>query len=114
TDKVEIGADGDLVLQIAGEQIRQHKPVIYQDVSGIRQEVSGNFRFAGKREIGFQVDNYDTTKPLVIDPILVYSTFLGGSGDDGGFGIAVDSSGNAYVTGVTTSNNFPTMNPLQA
>ena len=58
--------------------------------------------------------SYDPSQPLVIDPILSYSTYLGGSGDDQGDGIAVDAAGNAYVTGYTASTNFPTANPLQA
>jgi hypothetical protein len=68
----------------------------------------------GKREVGFAMAAYDVTKPLVIDPTLVYSTYLGGSSDDEGFGIAVDSPGSAYVTGLTNSINFPTANPIQA
>src|SRR5207253_2871672 len=66
-----------------------------------------------KNRVGFEVADYDLRRPLFIDP-LVYSTYLGGSAeDDFGRGIAVDSSGNAYVTGETSSTNFPTMNPLQ-
>src|SRR5262249_24407349 len=57
---------------------------------------------------GLQLDGYDTSRPLVIDPVLTYSTYLGGSGYDGGQGIAVDASGNAYVIGNTSSTNFPT------
>ena len=53
-------------------------------------------------------------RPLVLDPLLVYSTYLGGNGGDEGRSIAVDASGNAYVTGDTASTNFPTANPLQA
>ncbi|MBI3300513.1 MAG: SBBP repeat-containing protein, partial [Deltaproteobacteria bacterium] len=64
--------------------------------------------------VTFQVAAYDTTKPLIIDPTLSYSTYLGGSGNEAGRSIAVDSSGNAYVTGGTTSTNFPTVSPLQA
>src|SRR6266404_4567250 len=64
-----------------------------------------------KLGVGFEVAQYDTSKPLVIDPVLLYSTYLGGSGNESGYGIAVDSLGNAYVTGQTSSLNYPTMNP---
>src|SRR5437879_12087634 len=64
-------------------------------------------------EAGFEIAHYDASQPLVIDPVLLYSTYLGGSSADWGLGIAVDSSGNAYVTGSTASTNFPTANPLQ-
>src|SRR5208337_170283 len=64
--------------------------------------------------IHFAVGLYDHAQPLVIDPVLVYSTYLGGMALDYGYGIAVDSSGNAYVTGSTTSNNFPVVNPIEA
>src|SRR5439155_8211839 len=62
----------------------------------------------GKHQVGFQVAAYDASEPLVIDPVLFYSTYLGGSGFDQGLGIAVDISGNAYVMGFTNSTNFPT------
>jgi hypothetical protein len=62
----------------------------------------------GKNLIGFEVGGYDASRPLVIDPVLVYSTYLGGSGGDIGFGIAVDAAGNAYVSGSTASSDFPT------
>lgn len=60
-----------------------------------------------KDQVGVRVAQYDVEKPLVIDPVLVYSTYLGGNGNESGTGIAVDSSGNAYVTGSTGSSNFP-------
>src|SRR5206468_4241497 len=65
-------------------------------------------------QVGFQVAAYDVTKPLIIDPVLSYSTYLGGNGRDGGFDIAVDAAGNAYVAGFTSSPNFPTASPFQA
>jgi hypothetical protein len=64
--------------------------------------------------VGFEVGAYEADRPLVLDPELAYSTYLGGSDTDGGGGIAVDTSGNAYATGATYSTNFPTANPLQA
>src|SRR5262249_28191917 len=66
-------------------------------------------------QVRFAVGAYDAGRPLVIDPVLSYSTYLGGSGDDYGYALAVDSaSGDALVTGGTFSTNFPTANPLQA
>src|SRR5262249_42449573 len=64
--------------------------------------------------IGFAVGPYDKARPLVIDPVLLYSTFLGGSSNDVGSAIAVDQSGNAYITGSTTSSDFPTQQAEQA
>jgi hypothetical protein len=106
---------GNLVLQTVGGPVEEHAPVLYQDSGGVRQSVSGRYVLEGDGQVSFAVGSYDPSQPLVIDPILSYSTYLGGSGQyDEGFGIAVDGSGNAYVTGQTGSTNFPTANPLQA
>lgn len=107
-----INADGDLILRTAGGDIRQHKPIIYQETDGGKQVIAGRYEIKGDREIGFELAAYDTTKTLVIDPVINYSTYLGGKGEDAGYGIAVDSSGNAYITGHTASVNFPIVNPL--
>jgi hypothetical protein len=88
--------------------------VVYQEVAGDRKAVEGNYVLASRNQIGFQLGEYDHSRPVVIDPVLSYSTYLGGSGEDGGSGIAVDASGNAYVTGITYSINFPTASALQA
>jgi hypothetical protein len=105
--------DGDLVFDMAEGEVHWHKPVVYQEKDGTRQEITARYVLKDKNRVGFEVADYDLRRPLFIDP-LVYSTYLGGSGTDFGTGIAVDSSGNAYVTGFTQSTNFPTMNPLQA
>jgi hypothetical protein len=72
-------AGGDLVLKVLGGEIRQKRPVIYQEVSGARVPVEGRFVLRGEREVGFEIDDYDTSRALTIDPVLVYSTYLGGS-----------------------------------
>jgi hypothetical protein len=106
-----VTAAGELDIQLANGNIFQKKPYIYQVIGGKRVEVGGGFQLRrskdGKYAYGFQVAAYDTTRELVIDPTLVYSTYLGGGGADIGYGIAVDSAGYAYITGVTSSTNFP-------
>ncbi len=107
-DKLEI-AEGDLVLHVTGGAIRQHKPVIYQEIDGTRQEIAGSYVRKGANRIGFKVAAYDRSRTLVIDPVVLsYSTYLGGSADDRAGGIAVDASGNAYVTASSASSDFPT------
>ena len=131
-------ASGDLVLKVGDNEVRFHKPAFYQPavaavssppspsvasasgpdarhsfpLSGITRHCS--FVLASNNEVAFRVAGYDPNRALVIDPVLVYSTYLGGSDDDWGYGITVDSSGNAYVTGTTDSTDFPTANPFQA
>jgi hypothetical protein len=112
--KARIDRDGDLVLNLKGGEVRQLKPLAYQEVDGRRQEVHSRYVVAGRNQIGFEVGSYDQSKPLVIDPILSYSTYLGGTGEDRGYGIAVDGAGNAYVTGVTGSSNFPLVNGVMS
>ncbi|HKY42980.1 MAG TPA: SBBP repeat-containing protein [Pyrinomonadaceae bacterium] len=112
-DKLDVSAEGDLVMQTAGGEIRQHKPTVYQEVGGVRQEISSTYVLIDKHRVGFRVGTYDANRPLVIDPVIVYSTFLGGGGSDQALDIAVDSEGNAYVTGGTNSLNFPIANAFQ-
>ena len=109
-----IDAKGDLVLEVEGSELRLHRPVIYQEINGSRRSFAGNFVIHDIRQVGFEVAQYDASKPLIIDPVLSYSTYLGGSSADSGSGIAVDSAGNAYVTGYTDSSDFPTTNVLKA
>jgi hypothetical protein len=104
---------GNLVLHTSGGDVVEHAPVVYQEVNGQRQMVAGRYVLAGNHQVGFQVGRYDHSKPLVIDPTLSYSTYLGGRANDRGSAIAVDNSGNAYITGFTGSSNFPTKGAIQ-
>ncbi|MFL6273828.1 MAG: SBBP repeat-containing protein [Blastocatellia bacterium] len=105
--RLRISAEGDLVLRVAGGEMRFHKPVAYQETDGGKRMVEARYQLKGRREVGFALGAYDHSKRLVIDPVLSYSTYLGGSSVDDGRSIAVDSSGNVYVTGRTSSFNFP-------
>jgi hypothetical protein len=104
--KAEIEANGDLALHEGGGVVRQQRPRVYQLIGGIRRSVDAHYILKGKHEVGFAVAHYDADEPLVIDPVLVYSTYFGGKYSDDSFGIAVDAEGNAYVTGSTYSNDF--------
>src|SRR5215510_7101550 len=106
-DKIELDSQGDLVLLLADKPIHLRKPVVYQEKDGVRQEIAGAYALAGAREVCIDIAAYDASRPLVIDPALAYSTYLGGSGQDAGLDIAVNAHGSAFVTGVTTSLDFP-------
>ncbi len=106
-DALAIDLEGNLILQTAHGALTQQKPVVYQDLGGRRHLVDGRYELRADDQVGFHVSSYDPTQPLVIDPVLSYSTYLGGNSNDVGHAIAVDSTGNAYVTGSTQSTNFP-------
>jgi hypothetical protein len=105
--KMGLDEHGDLIIRTEGGEVRQRKPLVYQEANGERKEISCRYEIRGEYEVGFQVGEYDKSRPLVIDPVLIYSTYLGGSHLDYGYGIAVDSAGNAYITGQTSSTDFP-------
>jgi hypothetical protein len=106
--KFEITGTGDLLLHNSQAPIRLTKPAAYQEIDGVKQEVPISYMAKNVDSVGFQLGGYDQNRPLVIDPVLVYSTYLGGSGFDQGYAIAVDALGNAYVTGQTAAIDFPT------
>lgn len=114
-DNLRIDESGKLVVNVSDEEMVQHAPMIYQDLDQGRVCVSGKYVMKDAREVGFEVGPYDVNKPLVIDPILVYSTYIGGDSTDTGLSVAVDNSGRAYLAGVTTSSEltFPIANAIQ-
>jgi len=104
--EAKIGADGDLILGTAAGELKNNRPVAYQERNGARTEIAASFKQLFGGSIGFEVGEYDHTRSLVIDPVLVYSTYLGGSASDFGRGIVADSAGNAYVVGDSNSSDF--------
>ena len=104
---VRLDANCDLLLETGGEPARLQKPIAYQTRGSSRTEIPARFAIDERGHVGFALGDYDTSEPLVIDPILAYSTYAGGAGSDYAFGIAVDGSGNAYITGATDSSDFP-------
>jgi len=113
-DRVEVDEAGDLLLTLDGGAVRQPKPFVYQEVAGARREVEGGYALGADGLVGFALGGYDPALPLVIDPVLVYSTYLGGAGTDEARDVAVDSSGSVYLCGETTSADFPTANAFDA
>jgi len=107
--RARIDSAGNLVLDAEDGRLVFHKPVAYQakDSALGRAYVDARYVIKGKHQVGFEVGAHDARKAVIIDPILSYSTYLGGSQDDLGNAITVDASGSAYVTGGTTSSNFP-------
>ncbi len=114
---LKVTETGDLEVALKDDKIVQHKPYIYQEINGKRVEVAGSFKIDGDNEkerftYGFQVASYDKGHALVIDPVIAYSTHLGGYNIDYGQAITVDAAGSAYITGYTDSTDFPTYAPV--
>jgi len=109
TGATAVRLDGDrLVLDTAQGPVIEQAPVAYQDIDGQRQDVPARYTLDSADHAGFALGAYDHTLPVTIDPVLAYSTYLGGNADDEGNAIAVDAQGDAYVAGETSSPNYPT------
>jgi Beta-propeller repeat/Bacterial Ig domain len=104
---IRIDGEGNLVLATQAGDVIQQRPKVYQRSGATLKPVSGEYVITARNEVGFRLGSYDPKSTVVIDPVLKYSSFLGGSGLDSGRGIAVDSSKRAVVTGLTCSLNFP-------
>jgi hypothetical protein len=110
---LRLGSNGDLVLETSFGEMRHTIPHIYQEFAGERREVTGRFRLEEDGVVTFEVDSYNPELALTIDPVLVYSTYLGGSESEVPGSVAVDSEGHLYVIGSTGSADFPLHNPFQ-
>lgn len=107
TRAVRIGEDGSLVLVAGGAELRWEAPTIYQEIGGKRHTVEGGYRLLGGNRIGFHIGTYDSSRTLVIDPAVGFTASLRGSGDEAARGTAVDSAGNVYIAGYTSSRDLP-------
>jgi hypothetical protein len=103
---IRIEANGDLILETEAGEIRLHKPLVYQEQDGAKQIVASRYLLGEVHRVGIDVAAYDARRPLIIDPVLTYSTFLGGSSFDTAGSVRVDAAGNAYIAGHTASTNF--------
>jgi hypothetical protein len=112
--KVQVEAGGGLVIGTDGGDVHFRGPVTYQEIAGTRRPVESRYVLAGSNGVRFSIGAYDARYPLVIDPSLAYSTYLGGSGSESGTAIAVSAGGNAFVTGQTYSMDFPLVDAEQA
>src|SRR5262249_28114873 len=102
--------NGELSLNTSAGVLTHRQPVAYQDENGLHKPIEVRYVLRGKNRVGFELGQYDHSRPLVIDPVLVYSTYIGGTDSTGlgdqGNSIAVDGANNAYIVGVTSSTDF--------
>jgi hypothetical protein len=99
---LKVNADGDLVATVGGQEVIQHRPVVYQQ----KKPVNGRFRLIGSNQVAFQVGAYDKSKALTIDPTVAFSTWIGGAAADNIYAVTSDAAGNIVVTGSTKSNDL--------
>jgi PKD repeat protein len=104
---IRVDGNGDLVLVLDHGEVRHHAPLVYQDVDGERRKVPGRFVLGKRDRVGFELGDYDRRTPLVVDPVLSYSTYLGGSASDYLEDMALYSDGSVVLVGATSSTNFP-------
>lgn len=112
-EKITIDQQGALQIAVAGGVLSLLKPQAWQEIDGVRRAVACDYRLGARGRISFRLGAYDRRQPLVIDPVLAYSTYLGGAASEQALGIAVDGAGNAYLTGLTTSTDFPGASQIQ-
>src|SRR5262245_26513969 len=90
--RLRLDGNGDVLIRAGKAEVRQLKPVVYQESDGIRRTIAGRYVLKGHRQAGFELGDYDRSKPLVVDPVIFYFSI-----GEGGGGIAIDPAGNAYL-----------------
>jgi hypothetical protein len=110
---VTVDADGNLQIAAGGGTLTEQAPLAWQVIGGRQRAVAARYAVAADGSVGFALGAYDTAQPLVIDPTLVYASYLGGGASDDGRGIVADAAGNMYLTGATGSTTFPIANAYQ-
>lgn len=107
--RLRLNDNGDLEIDTGQQKMSFKKPLAYQYKDGHKQIVATTFELASRNTVNFRITHYDTSRKLVIDPVITYSSYLGGNGSDSGLSIAVDGAGNRYIAGGTTSVDFPSV-----
>ncbi len=111
TEALRLDENGDLLLASRDDTVRFHRPRVYQEIDGQKQFITASYELRPQGQVGFKLGSYDHSQTLVIDPFLSFSTYVGGTDTDQANAVAVDSSGNTYVTGLTNSADFPNTVP---
>jgi PKD repeat protein len=111
-ENITLTDEGDLIVSTPFGDLHEAAPVTYQETDGARIEVNSAYTLLDDGHVGFVIGEYNKDNPLIIDPYLEYSTYLGGNLEDYGWDITMDTDGNAYVTGVTSSCDFPVVSPV--
>ncbi|MDJ0556689.1 MAG: SBBP repeat-containing protein [Microcoleaceae cyanobacterium MO_207.B10] len=112
-ENISILPDGSLLIDTELGELSEVSPIAYQEIDGQQIAVEVAYQLLGNNQVGFNIGEYNQDYELIIDPTIEYSTLIGGNGFDRGNGIAVDVAGNVYITGDTTSVDFPTLNAIQ-
>jgi hypothetical protein len=113
-DRVFVDAQGDLVVRAGATELREQAPVAYQESGGVRHPVRASYRIVHGNTVTFDLGDYDANRPLIIDPVISYSTYLGGTAMSGVTSLAVDTAGDLYAAGWTEAIDFPVSNAIQA
>lgn len=106
-ESIAVNEKGELVVTTKWGEVVEQCPVVYQEENSKRVSIDGKYQVLSVNSFSFKLDKFNPDLPLIIDPVLSYSTYLGGSDQDDCTGITVDNYGNAYLTGWTRSNDFP-------
>jgi len=111
---LRLDGQGNLIAQAGDSALLQRPPVAYQEINGQRRDIAVQYTLSGASHVGFALGAYDATKPLVIDPVLSYSTYVGGIDDEVAYSVAVDKGGSIYLAGTTGSADYPVRAPYQS